>query len=167
MSEQLKPYLIPLLAVLVLGGWFAFFRPTLKGDGDSAGDGSRDDPEVVVREIVPTVKVMPPKISGDVKAKTAVAVAVRDLEAMKGCYAGALRRSKGKSAGQVSLELHVKPDGSVERIVTILDGAGDPALVPCLTKTAEAWRFPSPGADGAVILQTLSLSPKVTGELEP
>ena len=163
MPEQLKPYLVPLVAVLVLGGWFVF-RPPTQGSGGTEDADKRD---VVVREIVPTVKLMPPKITGSVKPKTATAVAVRDLDALKDCYAGALRRSRGKASGQVGLELHLKPDGSVERTVTLLDGAGDSKLVRCVITTAESWRFPSPGSDGAVILQTFAFAPKVVAELDP
>ena len=77
---------------------------------------------------------------------------------VKHCYEKALKTNPG-IMGRLVLELTVKTNGRATAAVAS-DSVGDPAVATCIQRKIEAWRFPKPDGEAAVlrvffVLQTL------------
>jgi len=83
------------------------------------------------------------------------------LPRARACYEEALARSAWVY-GEVVVRITVRADGTVEDAASVLDTVGDPALVSCVERTAQAASLPAPGAGGLVLRYPFLFTSDVT-----
>lgn len=66
------------------------------------------------------------------------------------CYAQALQKD-ARIAGTLNLQWLIRSDGNVTNVRALSNSVENPALVRCVTRAIERWKFPAPHGAGVVI----------------
>lgn len=108
-----------------------------------------DDIRMKEREVEPVAIASTANVSGKLDRNTVQSIIRRNLSGIKWCYQDALQRDPDLK-GKVTLAFSILPNGRVENPQALNPSISDAALLECIRRKMERWKFPSP-KDGGVV----------------
>ncbi|MFO0744880.1 MAG: AgmX/PglI C-terminal domain-containing protein [Myxococcota bacterium] len=124
--------------------------PAVAGVFDRPGGGRNlNDVNFTERPLDPKIQELPPRLTGELDAKTVQQYIRRYLSGIKWCYQDRLQSNR-KLGGKLTLAFTILPNGNVMDARAANSTLGDASLEQCIAAKMSRWRFPSP-KDGGVV----------------
>jgi len=136
--DQLKFYLLPLLALLGFGVWFLLRPAADEPTPEGTGQGTR-----TAAIVDPIVKPLEPKVEGGVSKPGVERFVKEKIDDLETCYAEALKRSPG-AAGRLILTIMIDSRGKVAGVHTAATQVGDELVDQCFARVLSPIEFPPP-----------------------
>ena len=161
MPEQLKLYLLPLLALIGFGV-FLLLRPA---PGESGG-AVADTEKVTAALVTPEVRALDPKVEGMVSKPAVIRLVGEKQKELENCYGDALRRTQG-AAGRLIMQISIDGEGKVASVLTAASQVADDKVGPCFAEVLSPIEFPADGTGQTTsVSYPFMLAPKVEASVE-
>jgi hypothetical protein len=138
--ERLKTFGIPLVAVLVLGGWYFVGRPLLEHQSGAPPPGPAGESTAPAGR--PVVQVLDPQVEGALGAAAVRGVIEQHLAELHACYADVLASEPG-ARGRLLVQVVIREDGSVRAATIAGSQLRSQAVESCFERKIARFAFPS------------------------
>jgi hypothetical protein len=144
--QQLKPYVVPLIGLAVLGAWFLLFKPRLESGTETPPAPAPPAPPAGAR-----VTALPAALQGGLDAGLVQTVIDGGRTALEACYEDALAARPGLR-GRLVMQIQVRGDGSVRAATVAASQMSDPELGACFSRTIAGLSFPRDTQDRSTLV---------------